>query len=47
MKNDHKRVFGRKLYINGKLVSEGGGLIFLTKAFNAKKRGKKPQAPKA
>ena len=47
MKNDHKRVFGRKLYINGKLVSEGGGLIFLTKAFNSKKREKKTQEPKA
>ena len=44
MKNDHKRVFGRKLYINGKLFSEGGGLIFLQKAFNAKKRGKKAKA---
>ena len=47
MKNAHKRVFGRKLFINDKLVSEGGGLIFLTKAFNAKNRVKKPQAPKA
>ena len=47
MKNDHKRVFGRQLFINGQLFAEGGGLIFLQKAFNAKKRGKKPQAPKA
>lgn len=44
MKNDHKRVFGRKLYINGQLFSEGGGLIFLQKAFASKKRGKKAKA---
>ena len=47
MKNDHKRVFGRQLFINDQLFAEGGGLIFLQKAFNSKKRGKKPQAPKA
>lgn len=47
MKNDHKRVFGRQLFINGQLFAEGGGLIFLQKAFNAKNRVKKPQAPKA
>lgn len=41
MKNDHKRVFGRQLFINGKLFAEGGALIHLVKAFNAKKRGKK------
>ena len=47
MKNDHKRVFGRQLFINDQLFAEGGGLIFLQKAFNSKKRGKKPQATKA
>lgn len=47
MKNDHKRVFGRQLFINDQLFAEGGGLIFLQKAFNSKKRGKKPQAPNA
>ena len=47
MKNDHKRVFGRQLFINDQLFAEGGGLIFLQKAFNSKKRGKKPQEPKA
>lgn len=41
MKNDHKRVFGRQLFINGQLFAEGGALIHLVKAFNAKKRGKK------
>lgn len=47
MKNDHKRVFGRQLFINDQLFAEGGGLIFLQKAFNSKKREKKTQAPKA
>ena len=47
MKNSHKRVFGRQLFINDQLFAEGGGLIFLQKAFNSKKRGKKPQATKA
>lgn len=46
MKNDHKRVFGRQLFINGQLFAEGGGLIFLQKAFNTKKREKKTKAPK-
>lgn len=46
MKNDHKRVFGRQLFINDQLFAEGGGLIFLQKAFNTKKREKKTQAPK-
>ena len=46
MKNGHKRVFGRQLFINGKLLHEGGGLARLIRAFNSKKRGKKSQEPK-
>ena len=46
MKNDHKRVFGRQLFINDQLFAEGGGLIFLQKAFNTKKREKKTKVPK-
>lgn len=46
MKNGHKRVFGRQLFINGKLLHEGGGLARLVRAFNSKKRGKKTQEPK-
>ena len=44
MKNGHKRIFGRKLYINGQLYHEGGQLVCLTNGFNAKKRGKKAKA---
>lgn len=47
MKNGHKRVFGRQLFINGKLLHEGGGLARLVRAFNSKKRGKKTQVAKA
>lgn len=42
MKNCHKRQFGRKLYVNGNLHSEGGGLHLVDRAFAAKKpRGRK------
>ena len=42
MKNCHKRQFGRKLYVNGDLHSEGGGLHLIDRAFAAKKpRGRK------
>jgi hypothetical protein len=47
MKNGHKRVFGTKLYINGELYHEGGSLVRLMKAYNAKKRGKKAKSEQA
>lgn len=34
MKNCHKRVFGRMLYVNGELHSEGGGLHLVDEALN-------------
>lgn len=42
MKNGHKRLFGRKLYVNGEIHSEGGSLHRIDRAINAKKRGRKP-----
>ena len=47
MKNGHKRVFGSKLFINGELYHEGGSLFRLMRAFQAKKRGKKPKTEQA
>jgi hypothetical protein len=41
MKNCHKRQFGRKLYVNGELSCEGGGLILMDRALVSKKRGRK------
>lgn len=42
MKNCHKRQFGRKLYVNGDLHSEGGSLFRIDRAFKEKKpRGRK------
>lgn len=47
MKNDHKRNFGRKLYVNGKLIHEGSQLNCCFDTFKAKGRVKKAAAPKA
>lgn len=49
MKNDHKRNFGRKLYVNGVLKHEGSELNCCYATFNAKGRQKKvvAAAPKA
>ena len=44
MKNGHKRIFGRKLYLNGELYHEGGELIHVVKAMSSRRRGKKPKA---
>lgn len=44
MKNGHKRIFGRKLYLNGELYHEGGELIHVVKAMTSKRRGKKAKA---
>lgn len=40
MKNNHHRNFGRKLYIDNKLVFEGAGLNMIYAAFNRKTRKK-------
>lgn len=47
MKNDHKRNFGRKLFVNGVLKHEGSELNCCYATFNAKGRQKKVAAPKA
>lgn len=41
MKNGHKRNFGRKLFINGKLMHEGSQLNCCFNTYNAKGRTKK------
>ena len=47
MKNDHKRNFGRKLYVNGTLIHEGSQLNCCFDTFNAKGRVKKATVAKA